>query len=401
MEIKCQKCDTVILIDEEQLGQTSNCPGCGKKLGLPVKVVKKDPKQDPTFAEEEKLRAVTDTEEGHEKAEKMLEEPASKETQMWREKLTASFQAANHFAEDILESELPDEDEKMFFISVFLDNFLDSIRIKRQEKFDNYYKLITAVGILSLFVAFFLILTQGVILLVKIHGGYLVFGIIAAATTLVLNYLAYRFSRAGLQVVRKKKLTLNGYELLDAFGILGLLATFTLVIAGLYFGIKERNILLGAQLIVPAVASAHVAYLFLSPAVLNAIIARHKLTVGEAGLAVTSYLVRTIVILCGLMLAAIPFFDFVLLWNIANSFGPGSKIEIIAGQYVLVVYLITFFSLLPLFAYIFFLIYRIFLDFYDTVFRISKDLNVLGSHLVKQDLLRAEQEVRSDGDEEE
>jgi hypothetical protein len=121
----------------------------------------------------------------------------------------------------------------------------------------------------------------------------------------------------------------------------------------------------------PAVAGAHAGVLFLSPSVLNTRISRASATAGETGLGLIGYVIRVMLLLSGLFLAAIPILALALLYSLfAQSFSLG-VFQVCAA--------IIYIALWPLASYLLYLFYRIVLDFYRVVFGISQDLVLMAN----------------------
>lgn len=378
MEIFCQNCDTVILIDRDQLGVSHECPACGHPLKLPELA-----ELLPGHQGEDGPALPGD----HAKAERMLQEPASEQTQIWRKKLAAAFQAANHFAPEVTDAPVEqEEDEPILFVSRALESFLDHLRIRRQASFDNYFKVITTTGSLTLVLICLLILFHAVALTMRQDVQYLILGIQAAIGLLVVNVFALKFSRSGLRLIRSRRLIVNSYDLLDAAGMLSALAGFLLLSGGLYWGIVHGSLLWVGLPVMGAIACAHAAVLFFSPAVVNAAIQVGETSPGETGLALIAYVIRVGVILSGVLLGALPVMALIMLWNIFTAVAT-EAVEHNARQFIQVAMAVSVIALMPLLSYLGYLGFRIFLDFYHAVFRISRDLRVLGHHMVSQDAL--------------
>jgi hypothetical protein len=379
VEIFCQNCDTVILIDRDQFGVSHECPACGHPLKLP------DLPEPILDAEEEDASSSPGD---HAKAQEMLQEPASEQTQIWRKKLAEAFQAANHFALETESPVPPEEEEPILFISRAVEACLKPLRIEQRESFDNYFKAITAIGSLFLLLISPLILLHASALTVKIDARYLIFGIQAAVGLLVINLFAFKFSRAGLRIIRCRKLVVSNYDLLDAGGVFSLLAGFLLLTGGVYWSIMSGGLLWTALMVMAAITSIHGAILFFSPGILNVTVSPSDISPGETGLALVAYVIRIGVILSGVLIGTIPIMAFYMLWNIYVAFSSES-IEVNAQQFKDGGVAITVIALLPLISYLGYLGFRIVLDFYYTIFRISRDLRMLGRHMVSQDAFQA------------
>jgi len=378
VEIFCQNCDTVILIDRDQFGISHECPACGQALKLP---------ELPEPLSEDEEESGPGQAGDHEKAERMLQEPASEQTQIWRRKLAAAFQAANHFAPDAVDS-LPaeEEDEPVLMVGRVVESCLRHLRITRQEPFDNYFRVITTTGSVTLAVICLLILCQAVALTVRQDVKYLILGIQAAVGLLVVDIFALKFSRAGLRVIRTRRLTLNSYDLPDTAGMLSALASFLLLSGGLYWGIANGNHLHVGLSLIGAIACAHAAILFFSPRVVNAAIEPGEVSPGETGLAMVAYAIRVGVILSGVLLGALPVMALLLLWGIFTVMS-GAEAGLHGRHFIHVAMAVSAIALMPLASFLGYLGFRVFLDFYYAVFRISRDLRMLGRHLVSQDAL--------------
>ena len=372
MEFECKHCNTFISIDPEQMSTDVRCPACGDHLNLPELPPELVEALEKKLAEENKIKS---SDEGdHEAAEAMLEEPASKETTMWREKLAASFQAAN--TSNITNSGEAQYDSTINRppLEVAIDSLLDQISIKKISAFDRYYKKLSNIGGMSILVFGLLTLIQCIIL--TSHNGdalYLIFGIIGLVLSFGFYYLASKFSTTGLVLIRRTELVFYTRDMHHAFGLITLAATLVLLIFGAYTGISEMNFFHAIVYIVPSIATAHASILFLSPAILNTSIAKQATTLGETGLSLIGFIIRVGILLSGIFLAAIPVLCIGIVYIIADTLG-NSNPRIM--ELTVMCQTVSIIAISPLVIYLIYLLYRIFLDFYKSVFQISSNLSI-------------------------
>lgn len=368
MEFECKHCETVISIDPEQMHNDVTCPACGDELDLPELPPKVVEALDKKLAEESNV--ISSDEGDHEAAEAMLEEPASKETTMWKEKLAASFQAAN--ISNITEIQEEEIIMKPPALEGAIDTILDYFSIKRVEAFDEYYKTVSSIGGIFILIFGLLALAQCIFLTSKFNNIlYLIVGIIGFISSFGLYYLASKFSHTGLALIRTKELVFYTRDMHHAFGLINVLATFILLLMGGYTGISEISFFYTILYIIPAIATAHAAILFLSPEVLNTRITRQDVTAGETGLSLIGFIIRVFILLSGILLAAIPVLGVVVLYIIFDTLNSSDpKI----GEFIIICKTVALISLAPLATYLTYILYRIFLDLYKVIFQISTNL---------------------------
>lgn len=372
MEFECEHCNTVIIIDPEQMGTDVHCPGCGKDLPMPELPPEVMEALDKKLAEESNIKP---SDEGdHEAAEAMLEEPASKETTMWREKLAASFQAAN--VSNIKQINEDDEGHEIQStgLEAAIDSMLDFFAIKRVETFDKYYKTVANIGNIFILLFGLLVLGQCIILTAK-KGDvlFLIFGISALVASFGLYYLASKFSSTGLTLIRKTELIFYTRDIHHAFGFINMLATVILLLMGGYMGIRETSFFQATIYLIPAIATAHASILFLSPKVLNTRISRREATPGETGISLIGFIIRSLILLSGILLATVPLLDIGIIYIIFDTFKSESP-KILEFTFLCETVLVI--AMAPIITYLIYLIYRIFLDFYRTILQISANLTI-------------------------
>ena len=380
MEFECAHCKTVIIIDPEQMGSDVHCPACDKDLPLPDLPPEVIEALDKKLEEE---NAITPTDEGdHEVAEAMLEEPASKETTMWREKLAASFQAAN--VSNI--KQLSEDDEPLVPTSGLesaIDSMLDYCSIKNVESFDKYYKSVASIGNMFILLFGLLVLGECIILTAKQSDPlFLVFGIMTLLASFGLYYVAAKFSSTGLALIRKTELIFYTRDMHHAFGFINLLATVILLLLGGYIGISSMNFFKAAIYIIPSVATAHAGFLFLSPKVLNTRITRREATPGETGLSLIGFIIRTLILLSGIILATIPLLNIGIIYVIFDTFQSDAPKTL---EFILLCKTVVMIAIAPLITYLVYLLYRIVLDFYKIIFQISASLSIFLESLYSPD----------------
>jgi hypothetical protein len=378
MEFKCEYCETNICIDIEQIGSEINCPACDRQLKLP------DLPHEITKAleklKEEEKKMISDNEGNKEIADAMLEEPASKETTMWRERLAASFQAANlsNIKSDHNEHE---EEESTPLVRAF-DKMLDYLSIKKISAFEEYYKLICNFGSSFVFVFGFLVIIYSIIKTSQTSDiFYLIAGIIVFFTSFVLYYLSTRFSAAGLTLIKNKELYFYTRNLHHALGLINLVATIILVLLGGYMGISKGSIIYAVGYFIVAIATAHAAILFISPKVVNTKISMHEVSLGETGLSFIGFIFRVYLLLSGFLLATIPIFDILVFYLIFSLiYSPNSQ----GNEMTIITIAVAAIAIFPFIAYVGYFFYRIFLDFYKAVLQISGNLSVFLASLYSE-----------------
>lgn len=371
MEFECEHCKTTISIDPEQMGTDIKCPACEHSLDLP------DLPPELVDALDKKLEEegnITPSEEGdHEAAEAMLEEPASKETTIWREKLAASFQAANVSNITDLEEEEYDKTTRSPMENA-IDSMLDYFSIKRVEAFDEYYKTVSHIG--GIFILIFGVLALAQCIILTSQRGdvlYLIFGIIALLASVGFYYLAVKFASTGLALIRSKELVFYTRNMHHAFGLINLLTTLILLLFGSYIGIRNMDFFQAIMYIIPSIGTAHAAILFLSPDVLNTRIAKREVTPGETGLSLIGFIIRVSILLSGILLASIPFLAIVVLYIIFDTL---SSSEPKIMEFTVICEVVYAIAIAPLCTYIFYLLFRICLDFYKVIFEIARNMNI-------------------------
>jgi hypothetical protein len=371
MEFKCKYCDTNICIDIDQIGNDIDCPACNRQLQIP-ELPEETAKALQKLKDQEK-KIITDEEGNKEIAEAMLEEPASKETTMWRERLAASFQAANLSNVKTDHEHLEEDDEASELVKAF-DRMLDFISIKNTMAFEEYYKLMCNFGSSFVFVFGILAIVYSIILTSKTNNIlYLITGIITLFVSFVLYYLSARFSIAGFNLIKNKELYFYTRNMHHAFGMINLIATLTLLLLGGYMGISQGSFVIAMLFIIGSIATAHAAVLFISPKVLNTKISKYEVSLGETGLSLIGFVFRVYILLSGLLLAAIPILDVVIFYMIFSLI-YSKEINTDSLNYITLAALII--SVAPFLSYLLYFFYRIFLDFYKAVLKISGNLSL-------------------------
>lgn len=368
MEFKCEHCNTNISIDPDQISADVTCPACDHPLDVPELPPELVKALDKKLEEESNIKPIQEGD--HEVAEAMLEEPASKETTMWREKLAASFQAANVSNISNIEDEY--KVGKRPALEKAIDSILDFFSIKRIESFDEYYKTLSNIGGVFILIFGILALVQCIILTSKFNDAlYLIFGIIGLVSSVGFYYLATKFSSTGLSLIRNKELVFYTRDMHHAFGLINLIMTLVLVLMGGYMGIRQMSFFQLIIYLIPAIGTGHAAVLFLSPGVLNTRIAKQEVTAGETGLSLFGFIIRVAILLSGILLASIPILGIMVLYIIFDSF---SNDKIKMQEFIFICQTVVVIILAPLSTYIIYLIYHIFLDLYKVIFHISNNL---------------------------
>ncbi len=365
MEVICPNCETSMLIEDEQLGLSHECPACGNPMPIP-ELSEQD--RENFIKSNSKKAAFSPEDTNPELGRKMLEEPATEITSMWKERLANSFHVAN-FAEenqDYESYELHREAETL--VTYRLDRFLHRLRFKTPGIFDEYYRVLVLSGAYSLNFVALIVLALGIILYIREDSYLLIFGCAGFFAAFVLHYLSFRFSRAGLKMIRSQVLKLYSYDVINAFGLLSAVTVLALCFAAIFYGIREKNFLRTLLLMVPALASGHAAVLFQNPGILNAGHSPEQATPGETGLAIVAYIMRLFILLAGVLQCAIPVLTFMLVWILVRLFLPNADYSHeTVRHFVTISYYIAGIALCPMFFYLLYLAYSIGLDFYNTV----------------------------------
>jgi hypothetical protein len=292
---------------------------------------------------------------------------------MWRERLAASFQAANLSNIKTDHEHLEEDDETTAFVKAF-DRMMDFLSIKNTLAFEEYYKLMCNFGSSFVFIFGILAIVYSIILTSKTNNIlYLITGIITFFVSFVLYYLSARFSIAGFNLIKNKELYFYTRSMHHAFGLINLIATLALLLLGGYMGISQRSFVIAMLFIIGAIATAHAAVLFISPKVLNTKISKYEVSLGETGLSLIGFVFRVYILLSGLLLAAIPILDVVIFYMIfsliySKDFNTDSLNYITFSALII--------SIAPFITYIMYFLYRIFLDFYKAVLQISGNLSL-------------------------
>ena len=377
MEFECKHCNTFISIDFEQMGTDICCPACGNHLPLLELSDELIEFFEKKLAEESKIEP--NNKGDHKIAEAMLEEPASRETTMWREKLAASFHAANITN---IKNERYDINPDKSVMEAAIDSLLDALSIKKVSAFDEYYKTLYDIGGVSILIFGLLALIQCIILTSQSGDTlYSIFGIIGLIMSIGFYYLATKFSSTGLALIRSKELIFHTRDIHHAFGLINLLATLGLLIFGVYTGIRKMSFLHAIIFIIPSIATVHASILFLSPEILNTKITQKATTLGETGLSLIGFIIRVGILLSGIFLATVPVLSIVTVYIIVDSLDSNFRIT----EFIAVCHVVVLVAILPLVMYLIYLLYRILLDFYKTVFQIASSLSIFLESLYSSD----------------
>ena len=129
IEFNCQHCNTNISIATDQIADELFCPACEKEVEFP----KLTPNMEAKLAlAKAQAKGVVKENLDHTKAVEMLQEPDSKETTVWKERLAQSFQAAtfkevdpNREETTLLPPREEEKDSKKSGIRKILDIFSD------------------------------------------------------------------------------------------------------------------------------------------------------------------------------------------------------------------------------------------------------------------------------------
>lgn len=375
IEFECVHCNTQISIDPDQMISAELiCPACDTIIDMP------DMPSEMKVKLEEIAEAakINDDDIDQEVAEAILEEPASKQATMWREKLAESFQTANQ--SNITESEEPQDDGKSKIESL-IETFLDFFSIRNHDGFIKYHSGVSNLGVYS-------ILAAGVLALVKsgllasndnAPSSLIVFGIVAAIASVVLAYLAAKFSRSTVAVIRKTELTCYTHGLLYSFGFISLALIPVLLLFGVYTAIRTpSNIFPSVICVLLAILAMHAGILCLSPNVLNSRIKENASLPRETGIAFIGYMIRVFLLLSGFLLAAAPVMVVVLVFVLFDKNAAQETFKQACEAVAMV-------ALAPMLSYFIYLGYRIILDLYNTIFSIAKSLSVFIDSLYSDD----------------
>ena len=374
IEFECVHCNTQISIDPDQMiSPELICPACDTMIDMPDLPQEMKVKLEE-IAESAKM-SVEDIDQ--EVAEAVLDEPASKQATMWREKLAESFQTANQANITDLEEESEDGSSK---IESFLEVFLDYFSIRNHEGFIKYHDSVSTLGAYSILAAGLLALVKSGLLASKDSApSYLIFGLVAAIASVVLAYLAAKFSRSTVAVIRRTELTFYTRDLLYAFGFVFLALIPVLLLLGVYTAISTpANYFYSVACVLLAVVGMHAGILCLSPTVLNSRVEECSTLPGETGIAFIGYMIRVVLLLSGFLLAVAPVLVIVLVFVLFDKNADQATFEQ-ACKGVAVV------ALAPMISYFVYLGYRIILDLYNTIFTIAKNLSVFINSLYAED----------------
>ncbi len=372
MEFTCKDCGTAICVDPDQINQGMVCPACGEPVDIPELPKEILEAIEKNLAAESESKAENNG--AHKAAEAMLDQPASRETTVWREKLAASFQAAN--ISNVAKLDTDDfKSRKKPFLESYIDSLLDYFSIKSTPSFDEYCRTLSQIGGIFILIFGVLALAHSIILTSKMNDAiYFVFGLVGLALSFCLCYLASKFSGTGRELIRSSEIVFYTKEMHLAFGLISAAATFALLLLGGYIGIRHRSFALVVAYAIPAIGTAHAALLFISPEVLNTRISQASASVGETALSLIGFVIRVSILLSGILLAAVPVMSVCLLYIMFDTFGAGQPANIMVFSHLCLSVAIV--ASAPMMTYLVYLMFRIFLDFYRTVFRISSNMEI-------------------------
>ena len=364
IEIKCEHCDTNVVIDLDQITPDMPCPACSKILALPEITPEMEKHIEESLAKVNEAPPEEDLD--HEAAETMLEEPASKETMLWREKLAASFQAANisNVADEEATEELLIQKETPL-VENFLETILEHLAITDVDKFERYFKLVCGMGRHAILATGALFMARAVMSALKDGTpDTLIYGFIGLCVSVALYYVAAKFPREGWFEMRRTGLTINSTETPYALGITSFTLAISFAVMGVYFAIVGHGVLAVVSDLVPAIALIHAGIFMISPEVLNVRMSRRAVAPGEIGLGLVEYVIRVFLIFSGALLGVVPVLALSMLLMLLTG-GSDANVKIIAAS-------VAILALAPMASYLSYLAYRIVLDFYNAVIKMSR-----------------------------
>ncbi|MBN1863324.1 MAG: hypothetical protein JW808_00335 [Victivallales bacterium] len=382
MEFSCEHCNTNICIDPDQVNADMVCPACGEPVEVPEFPKELIEAMDRSLAVESEGKS--NGEGDHKAAEAMLEQPASRETTVWREKLAASFQAANR--SNVAQADIEEfKGRKKSFFESHVDSLLEYFSIRNVDSFDEYCRTLSQIGGIFILVFGVLALVHCIVLTSKMNDAiYFIFGLAGLVVSFCLCYLASKFSGTGGELIRSSDLVFYTKEMHLAFGLLSAAATFALLLLGGYICIRHRSLTLAVSYLIPAIGTAHAALLFVSPEVLNTRISQNYASAGETGLSLIGFVIRVLMMLSGILLAAVPVLSVYLLYIIFDSLGAGRPARI--REFSILCLSVALVASAPMITYLIYLLFRIFLDFYRAVFGMSAGMDIfLHSLSAKED----------------
>ncbi len=364
IEIKCKSCETNIAIDLDQITPNMPCPACSRPLAIPELTPELEKHIEASLAKSNE--PPPEDELDHEAAETMLEEPASKETMIWREKLAASFQAAN--ISNIADKEEAEElliQKDISVVEHLLEFVIEHLAITDLDKFERYLKLVCRMGRYA-------ILTTGALFMARavmsaLDEGIpdpLVHGFVGLCVSVALYYVAAKFPREGWFEMKRTSLTINSTEIPYALGVTSFMLAISFAVLGAYSAVVNHELLGAVSNFVPAIALIHAGVFMISPVALNVRMSRTAVSPGEIGLGLVEYIIRVALLFSGALLAVIPVLAFSLLLMLLTKSN--------AANFKTVVFAVAVLALAPMVSYFSYLAYRIVLDFYNAVIQMSR-----------------------------
>jgi hypothetical protein len=375
IEFECVHCNTQISIDPDQMiSPELICPACDTIIDMPDL----PPEMKARLEEMAEAAKVNDADIDQEMADAVLDEPASKQATMWREKLAESFQTANQ--SNVAEMEERREDNRSGIERV-IETFLDYFSIRNHEGFIKYHAGVSNLGVYSILVAGLLSLIKSGLLASSSEEpiSLIVFGLVAVASSVVLSYLAAKFSRSTVAIIRRTELTFYTHDFLYSFGFIFLSLIPVLLLFGIFTAINTPpNIFYAVVCVLLAIVVLHAGILCLSPNVLNSKVEERASLPGETGIAFVGYMIRVVLLLSGFLLAAVPVLVIVLVFVLFDKNAAQTTFMQVCQGVALV-------ALAPMISYFIYLAYRIVLDLYNTIFTIAKNLSVFIDSLYTED----------------
>lgn len=255
----------------------------------------------------------------------------------------------------------------------WIDRFLGLLRIfrGREERFGRVRGLLVTVGLYAVLAVGALGLLFGIVGAFQYKTFSMIWmglGVVLAAV--VVHYCAARFAGAGTRIIAEQTQRMSSGAVLDCLGLLALLGSIASVVVGLVTAIRYGEIVLLWQPLIGAVALACLALFCLNPKeVVNTEVVADRVSAGETGLAIVTFLVRCVLaaapLLFGVGAAVCAVWMLVGMISAWAGHGPGDVFAAVCAAVCL--------ALLPLVAYLYYLLFMMAVDFYLAVLRTARN----------------------------